>query len=201
MSAGPSTGLLSLPVGDVLYLHVFPRLHLLEVWSLRSVCRDLYRICIHYIESVCTRVELNSSDPPNWTEQIPSVRRILKMCLRLKKLSLVLQAGAILTPPPETLDATLAAVPLTTQLKELKLVSLHMANTQWCMNSLSHCCSNLQVLHLESIPDLSDSALITLLPTNSSSLVELSLINLPLLRHSLPQIIANSKQLQILTVS
>ena len=196
-----SAGLVSLPVEDVLYLHVFSRLHPLEVWSLRSVCRYLNRVCIQYFDSACTRVELDSSDTPDWTQHVPAVWRILKKCLHLKKLSLVLQAGTTVTPPPERLDHCLAAVPLTTQLKVLKLISLRLADTQRCMSNLSHCCSKLQVLHLESIPDLNDSCLRTLLAMNSSSLTELALLNLPLLRDSLPRVITSSQQLQILSVS
>ena len=187
-------GLLSLPVEDVLFAHVFSRLDPLEVWSLRPVCSYLYRACTQYFLSpACDRARFSST--PVWTDQLGTVRRILSMCLYLKELTLVSR----IDDQPIQIDTCMVAVPSSVSLRVLRLSCVQLSNPLLCFQHINY--RALQVLQLKSITNLNDNSLLPLVVSQSLNLIELSLLNLPLLRNSVPMMIALSKQLRVLTVS
>ena len=191
-------GLLSLPVEDVLFPHVFSRLHPLEVWALRPVCSYLYKASTQYfMSSTCDKAHFSGT--PTWTNQLGAVRKILSMCPYLKEFSLVSQKDNH-EIHSEQIDACITAIPSSVCLRVLKLSSLQLSCPHLSIEHFNY--STLQVLYLESITNLDDNSLLPLLvPQKSLNLVELSLLNLPLLRNSVPMIIALSKQLRVLEVS
>ena len=195
------TGLLALPVQDVLFACIFSHLHPLEVWGLRTVCKRLHSLCTAYFTSACTRLYLNSSELPTWTQQIGAVRKIASICNRLKEFSLVIETSChTMSTNAMQHDNCIMAIPVSASLCVLRLSSLHLSSTHMCIKRLKTNVNFLRVLHLESIENFNDTCLLTLLSSHPSSITELFLINLPLLRNSLPQVIASSKQLQVLSV-
>lgn len=187
-------GLLSLPVEDVLFVHVFSRLHPLEVWALRPVCSYLYRACTQYfMSSAFDRARFNAT--PVWADHLGAVRRILSNCRCLKELSLVSQID-----DDQPIDMCITALPPSVSLRLLRLSCLQFSSPHSCIQHFDY--SALQVLHLESISNLTDNCLLPLLVSHESlNLVELSLQNLPLLQNSVPMMITLSDQLRVLTVS
>lgn len=205
MLKGPMAFMLTLPVRDILYPHIFSRLHPLEVWSLRLVCKDLYTISLQYFCTDCSRVHLDNADSPCWTAQLCAVVTILGLCHHLKELSLLATVGVgkedQFSKSPG-LYSCLTALANSTQLTKLKLVSITIDIEHKCLRALSHHCCALEELHLESLPSFSDTAMNSLLSSHSLlTLTRLSLENLPLLRDTVPSLIQSSAQLRTLSVS
>ena len=187
------SGLLSLPVDDILIPRVLSRLDPLQIWSLRSVCKDFYEITEKHF-AACSSVIFRLSNSGSFG----TVCLILSKCRRLEALTVDVDASLQSQPVDRCLRALVAASP---RLKSLSLSRCCIANTALCITCLSECCQALEVLRLCSLAGPSLDHFLGGILKRCSGLHELELVDQTGIGGNLPMTIRSSPCLRRLTVS
>ena len=159
--------LLSLPVQDVLVLHILPRLSLIEIWKLRVVCKSMYEAVYQFIRCMVTKLEVESSQ---WQSLYPSLEVILRNSARLQHLFINNNASSNCIYHDLSIERSLASLflskPLLSVLK-LHGVTFHMKSTVLTLADVS---VNLKTLHLFRVRGFNDC--LDVLLKNTTSLEE-----------------------------
>lgn len=189
----------SLPLRDVVFPHIFSRLDILEIWGLRVVSKQFLAICEEYFR-VCPSLHF---DQHQERQRFSIYLSILRRCETLQSFYMrgllcnhVLPAS--LAENHQILVLTLAEIPST--FRKLSLENLELHQVQFCMEKLAGHCSELKELFLCSIVQFDDEAL-DKLTMSCTTLVKLTLQNLPIRGHSLVRLASQCPELQHLNVS
>lgn len=186
------SGLLCLPVEDILIPHVLSLLTPIQIWSLRSACKDLHRIVEQYF-TVCVSTTFRISH----SGHLYVACYVLSKCRRLRALSIEIDALLQEQPIDQCLRSLAIASP---RLKFLALSRCHTADPSVCADSLSECCQELSVLRLRSLSGPSQDWFLGSILRKCTFLCELELVDQPGIGESLLAVISNSPCLCRLTV-
>lgn len=218
-----------LPREDVVFPLIFHELDTVVVWRLRCVCRSLRKLCEDYFETFCpsvvyrectdytagnTRKE-KGCDSPNskYLQDRACVLRPLRVCKRLKRITLCLSS-----PMSETGSSTTNALQKTTYSlynsichlqPGCRLVSLALVNMDCSSDSdggsgwerLGERCKELKKLRIENIPQFNDVCMKSL-TKHCTSLIQLTLKSLPGIQGVyLPRLVETCPLLETINVS
>ena len=187
------SSLLCLPVEDILIPHVLSRLDPLQIWSLRSVCKDFHGIIEKYF-AACASVIFRISH----SESLGTVCLILPRCRRLQAFTIDIDALLRKQPVDPCLRALTTA---SLRLKFLALSQCYIANATLCASCLSECCEELEVLRLHSLAGPSLDLFFGGILRRCTGLCELELVDQPGIGGILSMVIRSSPCLCRLTVS
>ena len=181
--------LLSLPIDDVIIPHILSYLDLLEVWSLRLVCKYLYDATYEYLTR-CSSINIEYTT--TWSHHLPSISIIFKHTYRLKSLTL---RGSL--PPQHSIEPCLQSfVHSKPTLIELRLQGVHFHENS-TIQILSSCCKSLQVLYISSLKCSSD--MLDILLKHNTSLQQFCCDNTDISK-SVGKILPKQTHLQVLKV-
>ena len=193
----------SLPLRDVVFPHIFCHLNIAEIWRFRAVSRQCLFVTGEYFRT-CPSLVIDLSRRQNVDGYFQTLNRILKECESLQKFHLKGVHSSYVIPA--TLATDQHALLLSTivnnglVLRGLYLENIELRETHDWMIKLSHSCFQLKELLLCSITPFDDEAL-DLLTLSCTSLVRLTLRNVPIKGHSLLRLVSQSSNLKHLCVS
>lgn len=187
------SSLLCLPVEDVLIPHILSRLDPLQIWSLRSVCKDFHGITEKYFVA-CTSVTFRISH----SENFGTMCLILSKCQRVHAFAIEIDALLQKQPVDPCLRALSKASP---RLRFLALSRCCVTNATVCVSFLSDCCEELEALRLRSLAGQSPDLFLGGISRSCTGVCELELIDQPGIGESLAMVIRSSPCLRRLTVS